>query len=82
MFGPQKNYPIVQARSRENQLAIIFVHPAEFLATSPDGSIASRTLLGDRLLVGSDAVGGPTDQNSILYFDLAAGDLRPAKSSP
>ena len=70
MFGSKSNDPIVQARSRENKLPIVFVHPAEFLATSPDGSIASRTLLGDTLLVPGDEVGGPADQNRILYFEL------------
>lgn len=70
MFGPVKNDPIVQARSRENQLPIVFVHPAEFLVTHPDGSIASRTLLGDTLLIADDEVGGARDQNQIAYFDL------------
>jgi predicted amidohydrolase len=70
MFGPQRNDPIVQARSRENKLPIVFVHPAEFLATNPDGTIAARTLLGDRLLVGNDEVGSPTDQSGILFFEL------------
>jgi predicted amidohydrolase len=72
MFGPKTNDPIVQARSRENRLPIVFVHPAEFLATSADGSIASRTLLGDRLLVARDELDGQDDQNRILYFDLPA----------
>ncbi len=71
MFGPQKNDPIVQARSRENKLPIVFVHPAEFLATSPDGQIAARTLLGDKLLVPPADVGGGDDQNRIVYFELA-----------
>jgi len=70
MFGSKSNDPIVQARSRENKLPIVFVHPAEFLATSPDGTIAARTMLGDRLLVGRDEVGGITDENKIVYFDL------------
>ncbi|MBI2826018.1 MAG: carbon-nitrogen hydrolase family protein [Planctomycetia bacterium] len=70
MFGPKTNDPIVQARSRENKLRIVFVHPAEFLSTAPDGSIAAQTLLGDRLLVARDEVGGETDQNRILYFEL------------
>ncbi|GEM_PF-177905 len=49
MFGPKSNDPIVQARSQENKVPIVFVHPAEFLVTGPDGSILSRTILGDRL---------------------------------
>ena len=48
----------------------MFVHPAEFLATSPDGSIASQTVLGDRLLVPQEEVGKETDQNRIFYFEL------------
>jgi predicted amidohydrolase len=82
MFGPQKNDPIVQARSRENELPIIFVHPAEFLATARDGSIAARTLLGDRLLVPGDEVGGRSDQNRIVYFELAISGLRRPDRSP
>ncbi len=70
MFGPKRNDPIVQARSRENGKYIVFVHPAEFLVTAPDGSIASRTILGDRLLIDSGEVGGDRDRNAIFYFDL------------
>jgi predicted amidohydrolase len=70
MFGSKKNDPIVQARSKENKLPIVFVHPAEFLATNPDGSIQSRTLVGDRLVIGKQQVGGPNDLNHIFYYDL------------
>lgn len=73
MFGPKSNDPIVQARSRETKLPIVFVHPAEFLATSPDGAIAAQTLLGDRLLVARDEVGGEKDQNRIVFFDVPVG---------
>ncbi len=73
MFGPKSNDPIVQARSRETRLPIVFVHPAEFLATSPDGAIAAQTVLGDRLLVAREEVGGETDQNRIVYFDVPLG---------
>ncbi|HKB40426.1 MAG TPA: carbon-nitrogen hydrolase family protein, partial [Gemmataceae bacterium] len=51
MFGPKSNDPIVQARSRENRVPIVFVHPAEFLITGPDGSVLDRALLGDTLLI-------------------------------
>jgi predicted amidohydrolase len=34
MYGPAKNDPIVQARSRETKRYIVFVHPAEFLVTA------------------------------------------------
>lgn len=70
MFGPKTNDPIVQARSRENKVYIIFVHPAEFLVTGPDGAIVQRTILGDRLLISPDRIGGEKDRNRIFYFDL------------
>ncbi len=70
MFGPERNDPILQARSRENRVHIVFVHPAEFLVTAPDGSIVQRTILGDRLLIGRDEAGGKHDQNRVFTFDL------------
>ena len=70
MFGPKTNDPIVQARSQENRTHIIFVHPAEFLVTGPTGAILSRTVLGDRLAVTPDEVGGKHDLNRVFYFDL------------
>ena len=51
----------MQARSRENGIWIVFVHPAEFLVTAPDGSIASRSLLGNQLLIRPEDVGTPID---------------------
>ncbi len=77
MFGPKSNDPIVQARSRENKIHIVFVHPAEFLATGPDGSVLERTVLGETLLVGRDEVGGEKDKNRVFYFDLPVR-VRPA----
>lgn len=70
MFGPKSNDPIVQARSRENGVYIVFVHPAEFLVTGPDGSIVERTLLGDCLLLAPEEVGSEKDQSGVFYFDL------------
>jgi predicted amidohydrolase len=70
MFGPKNNDQIVQARSRENQVAILFVHPAEFLVTGPDGMVRDGTVLGDVLLVSKDQVGGDQDRNRVFYFDL------------
>ena len=70
MFGPKSNDHYLQARSRENGKFIVFVHPAEFLVTRPDGSIASRTILGDRLLIGSDEIDAKTDSRQVFYFDL------------
>lgn len=70
MFGPKTNDPIVQARSRENQKHVIFVHPAEFLVTGPDGSIVQTTLLGDTLLIAGDETGTAKDMQRVFYFDL------------
>lgn len=70
MFGPKSNDPIVQARSRENQIHIVFVHPAEFLVTGPDGSNLAQTVLGDQLLIAPDQAGSEKDSNRIFYFDL------------
>src|SRR5262245_23456570 len=70
MFGPKSNDPIVQARSKENRVPILFVHPAEFLVTGEDGSILSRTIVGDTLLVSKDEVGTEKDRNRVFYFDL------------
>jgi predicted amidohydrolase len=70
MFGPETNDPIVQSRSRENARYIVFVHPAEFLATAPDGSIAGRTILGDRLLISPEQIGGEEDSQRVFYFDV------------
>ena len=73
MFGPKTNDPIVQSRSRENKIHIIFVHPAEFLVTGPDGSIIDRTILGDRLLIAPEQAGKEKDFKGIFYFDLPLG---------
>ena len=70
MYGPKSNDPIVQARSRENKINIVFVHPAEFLVTGPDGSNLANTLLGDRLAISPDQAGSEKDENRIFYFDL------------
>jgi predicted amidohydrolase len=73
MFGPKNNDPIVQARSRENQVSILFVHPAEFLVTGPDGAVREGIVLSDVLVVSKEQVGGEKDQNRIFYFDLPVG---------
>ena len=70
MFGPKSNDPILQARSRETHLPIVFVHPAEFLVTGPDGAILDRTILGNSLLLAPAETGTPKDQNKVFYFDL------------
>jgi predicted amidohydrolase len=70
MFGPTSNDHILQARSKENGVPIVFVHPAEFLVTDSTGQISARTILGDRLEVTAAEVGGTNDTNEIFFFDL------------
>ena len=70
MFGPKSNDPIVQARSRENQIHIVFVHPAEFLVTGPDGQNRACTLLGDKLFLAKEEVNTEQDSRRVFYFDL------------
>lgn len=84
MFGPKSNDPILQARSKENGLPIVFVHPAEFLVTDPAGEIKSRTILGDRLEIEKAEVGSEADKNAVFFIDLprtdlASGNRRPGK---
>ena len=70
MFGPVKNDGFLQQRSQENAVRIVFVHPCEFLVTGPDGTILTRTLLGDNLLVSPAQVGTEKDSKRVFYFDL------------
>ena len=70
MFGPKSNHPILQARSRENHKYIVFVHPAEFIVTAPDGTIVQQTLLGDRLVISPEQIGTGADSKRVFYFDL------------
>jgi predicted amidohydrolase len=69
-FGPRSNDPIVQARSRENHIPIVFVHPTEFLVTAPDGAIQRQLLLGDRLFIEKAQMGSDLDCNQVCCFDL------------
>lgn len=70
MFGSKRNDPILQARSRESRRHLIFVHPAEFLVTGPNGSIVKRTILGDRLFLAPNEVNTAADSRRVFYFDL------------
>src|SRR5262249_27234522 len=69
-WGVLDNDLVVQARSRENHIHIVFVHPAEFLVTAPDGAILQRKLLGEGLLVTREEVNGEKDKNQVFYYDL------------
>lgn len=77
MFGPKSNDHILQARSKENGVPIIFVHPAEFLVTDPQGEIRARTILGDRLEIAKSEVAGERDSSEVIFFDLPLRALRP-----
>lgn len=70
MFGPKSNDHILQARSRENKVPIVFVHPAEFLVTDARGEILAQTLLGDKLEVESSEINSESDKNEVFYFEL------------
>ncbi len=70
MFGPKSNDPILQARSKENSKLIVFVHPAEFLVTGPNGTILERTLLGGRLVISPEQRGTDADSQRVFYFDV------------
>jgi predicted amidohydrolase len=73
MFGPKSNDHILQARSKENAMPIVFVHPAEFLVTDPQGAVRSQTVLGDRLEIEPSQIAGDADKNEVFYFDVPAG---------
>jgi hypothetical protein len=60
----------VQARSKETQKYIVFVHPAEFLVTSPKGAIVQQTVLGTKLLITQNEIGTDADSKRVFYFDL------------
>jgi predicted amidohydrolase len=70
MFGPKSNDRIVQARSKENGVPILFVHPAEFLVTDSRGEICARTILGDRLEITTREIGRDIDKNEVFIFNL------------
>lgn len=70
MFGPTKNDPIVQARSKENEVPILFVHPAEFLVTDPRGNIKKQVILGDRLEIEQAQIDQEVDKNEVFYFEM------------
>ena len=76
MFGEKSNDPIVQARSKETHKYIVFVHPAEFLVTAPDGTIVTRTLLGNKLVISPDEIGSDVDLNRVFYIELPRAGQR------
>lgn len=70
MWGPVKNDHYLQARSRENRVPIVFVHPVEFLLTSPDGAILERRFAGQLMDVSADQAGGPEDTYLIVVREV------------
>jgi predicted amidohydrolase len=70
MWGPKKNDHHLQARSRENDVPIVFVHPIEFLVTGPDGTILDRRFAGDVMDVPVDGIGGAADKHLVAIMDL------------
>lgn len=82
MYGPRSNDPILQARSKENARFIVFVHPAEFLVTGPDGTVLAQTVLGDRLVISPDQVETEADSKRVFYFDVPRQSERSPASLP
>ena len=54
---------------------MVFVHPAEFLVTGPDGSIFQRTILGNVLLMSTTESDGPEDQRRVISIDFRRSSL-------
>lgn len=73
MWGPVKNDHHLQARSRENRVPIVFVHPIEFLVTAPDGSILDRRFAGSDMSLDPEQIGGPRDVHLVAIYDLHTG---------
>lgn len=70
MFGPKPNDHILQARSKENRVPILFVHPAEFLVTDANGEIRAQTILGDKLEIETSEIDTVTDKNEVFFFEM------------
>ena len=84
-FGPVKNDPGMKLLSGIYRKHTIFVHPAEFLVTGPNGNTLSLQMFGEptngaeALLICEDEIRGYRDQKDVCYFDLPVG--KPAKNS-
>ncbi len=70
MWGPEKNDHYLQARSRENRIPIVFVHPIEFLVTGPSGEILDNRLVGRNMDVRPGEIGSDADARQVAIFDL------------
>jgi len=79
MWGPERNDHHLQARSRENDAPLVFVHPIEFLVTGADGSILDRRFIGpDHMDIPRDKVGDEDDAFAVAIYDL---DLKHTSAS-
>lgn len=47
VYGPG-NTRTIQARAQENNRHMIFVHPAQFVAVAPDGTVLEDEIIGER----------------------------------
>lgn len=70
MWGPIRNDHHLQARSRENRVPIVFVHPIEFLVTDAAGEILDVRLTGQVMDVDRARIDSPQDSRQIAIFDL------------
>ncbi|UCD29201.1 MAG: carbon-nitrogen hydrolase family protein [Planctomycetota bacterium] len=70
MWGSKDNDHFLQARSAENGIPIVFVHPIEFLVTGPDGSILDRHFVGDRMSIKVNQIDTQKDEKMIVLYEL------------
>jgi len=70
------------AASDDSQRQAVFVHPAEFLVTGPDGAILQQTIVGDKLVISPAEVGTGTDSSRVFYFDLPQAPKGASLKSP
>lgn len=70
MWGPEKNDHHLKARSRENDVPIVFVHPIEYLVTGRDGSILDRRFAGRDMSLEPDQIGTDRDSSLVAIYDL------------
>lgn len=79
-WGPKSNDPILRARSRENHVPIIFVHPIQWLVTDSAGEILDNRFAlppegrPQSLDVALDRIDTPDDAWMIAMIDLPLCD--------
>lgn len=82
MWGPKDNDHHVQARSRENRVPIVFVHPIDFLVTGPDGAILERRFVGREMDVSGRRIGSEQDVCEVAIFDVPLSGARRQRQVP